>query len=793
MFKPKRVIILTLVIMFMAFSCSGPESDQPLLTAEVPLHLEEHLEAASIEGSEVPEDILAPVEWRFDEPQSEWKPVVPLDPRWKPVRIEHTVDSIRLTLTKANLRYGGGIYVSVPDWKREDWAYVQVRARTTDNVRFLNIAYNLGEKSGPLGQISYYGDEMDVIKDGSVQTYMLRVDKMYRRLEDPWRNLVIWFNTFDDVKDPVSIDILSVSVIPKEAIYAAEPVGVKTEFRGIAYRRALYTHAPSRLKYRVRVPKRGRIDFGLGVARNDPPVTFKVSVELKSGEVIILFDETFRDNSRWSQRSIDLSEMAGKIVTLILENESERTGSVALWTAPTLSGEKTTDKPNVIFYVIDGGGADHMSVYGYNRRTTPNLERLAAEGAVFEHAYSNCTFTKASNPSFMTSLYNSVLGGYRTDSDPLPDQAVPMAEHFHGAGYQTAIFASNPYCGTLSSLDRGVDTLRDAEYSASSKELQSDFWMWRENYPAEPFWVHFQTMDVHVPLDTEPPFAGLFINADRRETYWDRQLRSSFSRQKLLEAKRDLYDEAMAHNDYQIGRMVERLKATGEWDHTLFIVAADHGHQAAGLHDLLSPDIRWTWPVRGPLFHPILTRIPLIVVWPERIAPGQSFSHPVSMIDILPTILELCDLSAPEIIQGQSLAPLLLGKKGWEPRPVILDEFFFDSRTGGLSGHIDVIDGRWGASLEIDHGRQTGNKPFFGKVLSSPQRQAPVILYDLWNDPHCLHSLHEERPDLIKKYTRFLQAKWKEHRELAKRFTRSEQINLTAEQLRSLRSLGYIR
>jgi arylsulfatase A-like enzyme len=301
-------------------------------------------------------------------------------------------------------------------------------------------------------------------------------------------------------------------------------------------------------------------------------------------------------------------------------------------------------------------------------------------------------------------------------------------------------------------------------------------------------------MDVHVPLDTEqPPFAGLFISADRRETFKDRQLRSSFSRQKRLEAIRDLYDEAMVHNDYQIGRLVERLKATGEWDHTLFIVAADHGHRAAGLPDLLSPDIRGFSRGRGPLFRPSLTRIPLIVVWPEHIAPGQRFSHPVSMIDILPTILELCDLSAPEIIQGQSLAPLLIGKEGWEPRPVILDEFFFDSRTGGLSGHIDVIDGRWGASLEIDHGKQTGNESFYGKVLPSAQRQAPMILYDLWNDPHCLHSLHEEQPGLIKKYTEFLQKKWKEHQELAKRYTRTEQINLTSEQLRSLRSLGYIR
>lgn len=91
MFKPKGVMFLTLVIMLMAFSCSGPKSDQTLLTAELPLHLEEHLEAVSIKGSEVPEDIPAPVEWRFDEPQPDWKPAKPIQPQIqavKPVRVD---------------------------------------------------------------------------------------------------------------------------------------------------------------------------------------------------------------------------------------------------------------------------------------------------------------------------------------------------------------------------------------------------------------------------------------------------------------------------------------------------------------------------------------------------------------------------------------------------------------------------------------------------------------------------------------------------------------------------------
>ena len=75
-----------------------------------------------------------------------------------------------------------------------------------------------------------------------------------------------------------------------------------------------------------------------------------------------------------------------------------------------------------------------MSVYGYNRRTTPNLERLAAQGALFEHAYSNSSWTLPSTASFMTALHNSVMGGTLNWNDGVPEQAVTMAEHMHRAG-----------------------------------------------------------------------------------------------------------------------------------------------------------------------------------------------------------------------------------------------------------------------------------------------------------------------------------------------------------------------
>ena len=165
-------------------------------------------------------------------------------------------------------------------------------------------------------------------------------------------------------------------------------------------------------------------------------------------------------------------------------------------------------------------------------------------------------------------------------------------------------------------------------------------------------------------------------------------------------------------------------------------------------------------------------------VWPGHIEGGQRIAHPVSMIDVLPTLLDLVGLPPAEIAQGQSLAPLMLGREGWEPRPVILDEF-----SRGRSGTIEVVDGRWGASLEINP-RQ--------RQPPEERRPSPLLLYDLWNDPMALWSLHEERPDLVEKYTAFLEEQFEAHMALSQFFTPSGEVELTPEQLQTLRTLGYI-
>lgn len=803
--RPGRWVAV-LSIALLAGACEARREPGPaILAAGRPLHLEEHVASARIEGSAVPADLPAAVEWSFDRERPEWKPVVPLFPGSGPAGVTYTDGALRCTLNQATTQgssYGrifrGGVYVDLPDWNWQDWAYIVVRARTAGPI-MLTTYFNRRERPGELffeyEPFLYRGEAVRLINDGKVHNYLIRADWSNWGVTGSWKQLGFFVSS----PVPTSFDLLSVSVIPKEALYAKERAGVVTEPREELYRRSLYLHAPGRIDYQVEVPEAGRLDFSLGVLRDDVPVTFRVTVAAE-GRRRVVFEEASSRRKQWGQRSVDLAPWAGRRITLGLAAASARAGTVALWGSPTLSGRRRADgPPNVILYVMDAAGAEYISAYGYHRRTTPNLERLAALGALFERAYSNSTWSKPSTASFMTSLQHSVLGGYATPADPLPEKAETMAQLLHAAGFQTGVFTSNTWCGIMSSLERGVDTLRETvvgNNATSSREVQESFWRWREAYPGEPYWVHFQTTDVHWPWEAVPPIAGVFLSRAGRAALHDMERRlgeaeggigrswalrasselfdkAGVDRQAYFDAVRGAYDEALAHNDLQLGRLVERLKAQGEWEHTLLIVTADHGDwPGLGWFDVWNPE------ARVPYLNPFITRVPLVVVWPERIQPGQRFREPVSLLDLLPTVLELTGQPRPGHLQGQSLAPLLLGRPGWQPRPVILDEFNADPKTGKLTGAIEIVDGRWGASLAV--GEET--------IAGGP----PLLLYDLWEDPYCLRSLHAERPKLAAGYKSRLERQLREHLALGKRFTRSDDGMLGNEQLEALRSLGYI-
>ena len=795
---------LPVCILVALVSACGDQAGPPVLTADMPLHLEDHLDAAVVEGSELPSDPLATVQWHFDEPQPDWKRLEPTG------AIERTTDALRVNLLEnPNGTFGGGVYLELPDWHEDGWSHVIVRTRTSGNVRDFGIFRNRAELAPgePWGLPRRLLVSSPPIPDGLVHTYRIPLQSSSESTI-PWQRLGLAVRA----DEPGTLDILSATLVPRDAVYAEAGAGTGSEVRELLRRRVLYSHAPARLEYRVRIPEGGRLDFAPSVVPG-APVTFRVTANAAGEEPTTLYEESFTDTDRWAQRSVDLSHLAGRTVSLGLEADAERPGTVALWATPTLSGARATDKPNIIFYVIDGGWADDMSVYGYNRRTTPNLERLAAEGAVFERAYSNASATSMSTPSFMTSLPFSALGTSGPNQyQALPVEALTMAERLHGAGYLTGVFTSNPNAGAPSGLDRGVDLMRDdyvrRDYT-SSVELHESYWDWRDAFSAEPYWAHFQTTDVHEyeggRLTPVPPFSGMYVTAGRRREFyeeWERFYQSrgtrnwdgamfasggleaaGIDRVGFFETMRGLYDESLAHQDYQIGQLVDRLRGRGEWENTLLIVAADHAIEAAlwDLGALLQDTMPPEWS--RSLLRASITRVPLILVWPGHIRGGQRFDDPVSMIDVLPTVLDLVGLPMPDVAQGQSLAPLLRGEPGWMPRPVIFDDGFWPDETGDLQGLLDMIDGRWGASMWV------------GPPSDDPaeRRPWPVLVFDVWADPWALRPINEQRPDLVEKYTTLLEEQLKAHQALAARFTPGAELALTPEQIERLRSLGYIR
>jgi arylsulfatase A-like enzyme len=797
------------ILVLLNLGCADASSRPSLLTADMPLHLEDHLDAATVEGSEVSADLFQPVEWHFDEPQPGWKatPPEPL-PAPRPATVSQTEDALRITLGPSTLIPNGelvvgGVYVDVPEWDHRAWAHAVVRTRSSGPGN-IELAFNVwdperlpDEESADLWEMNGEGFSL-LAGNGTVQTHQLLL-----RPRHPWEGLIQQFGVNIWADDPIDVEILSITVVPQAALYA-DRSGITTVRLGDRIQSAIWGHAPGRLEYRISVPEGPRLDLAFGLFREDQPVTFRVDVAPSGGASEALLEEILTDPSSWIQHTLDLSAYAGQQVTIGLEMEADSAGAVGFWGAPTLSGSRTSGKPNVIFYVIDAAGADWMSLYGYNLRTTPFLERLAGEAVVFENAYSNATSTPLSTPSYMTSLLYSAIDRFRSYYDKIPDGVTTMAQHFGTGGYQTGVFVSNPFAATAVGLERGVDLVRVIDPpvpAVSSEYLHRAFWDWREAYPGTPFWAHFQTTDVHGPLLPTAPFSGLFITPERRADYdeWltmdsEDRAAAGITGEQIVLARSALYSEGMAHQDHHLERFVARLKAEGQWENTILVIASDHGVTAGT--GIAVPG----HPRDAPHIHPFATHVPLMFVWPGRIVGGRRIRAPVSMIDVLPTLLDLTGLPQPELRQGHSLAPLLLGQvteAEWETHPLFVDVLVTDQISGELVGNIEVIDGRWGAALCLRpddpeaevRGAGTGD----GLTDCTETVRERLLVYDLWDDPLLERPINEERPDLVDRYTKLLETQVEVNAVIRELISgRGQSVVLRPEDLEILRSLGYI-
>lgn len=355
----------------------------------------------------------------------------------------------------------------------------------------------------------------------------------------------------------------------------------------------------------------------------------------------------------------------------------------------TSCGPRTPEyRPSIVLITIDTIRTDHMSLYGYERETTPEIDAFFADGAVFDRAYATTSYTPASVVSFLTGLYPQ-HHGVRYFLQPVEDDVESLARWLGDDGYETAAFVSNinlrgAWIGLDAHFDHYDDLMLEREKHRvvfeRSAEPNTDAaleWLQGRDDPERPFflWVHY--IDPHGPYTPPEPLvrefshdAPLPIDPERVPEYQrDPEVRDG--REYV-----DRYDEEIAHMDAQIGRLLRGLEAYTDPAETLYALTADHGEI------LMEVD---PWFSHGKNVHEPAVRAPLAFRGPG-IAPRRD-ATPVSIVDVPPTILGALGRRMPKGLDGVPLA------KETPARPIFVDSEV-EYNTGWWKGVVEG-DTKW--------------------------------------------------------------------------------------------------
>lgn len=350
--------------------------------------------------------------------------------------------------------------------------------------------------------------------------------------------------------------------------------------------------------------------------------------------------------------------------------------------------------PNVLLLVLDAVRSDHLSCYGHDRETTPNVDRLAREGLRFENAFANSNWTGASHAAMFTGLLPSESGVHGDDMT-LPGDVQTLAEGARDAGYRTFATSAGLHVTGERGYDRGFDRFHDtyrarpsADFAgtllrdpSARRQLLFSATRGHDNYTRykadrfdrwleageEPFFAFMNWTTAHNPYDPPRPYKSLFCDELDRPRYEfleralaalgrDGESLASFDVDRLrelswdypvvagemeptraeLDVVRAWYDGAIRYLDDRLGEILGRLEERSLLEDTYVIVTADHG-ELFGEHGLEKHHYS--------LYEELL-RVPLVVRPPS----GESAvrTDPVSLVDLYPTVLDVCGASAPD-------------------------------------------------------------------------------------------------------------------------------------------------
>ena len=354
---------------------------------------------------------------------------------------------------------------------------------------------------------------------------------------------------------------------------------------------------------------------------------------------------------------------------------------------------------NVVLITLDTLRADHLGAYGNTNVPTPNLDQLAREGVVFEQAMTVAPLTLPAHSSIMTGQFPPRHGVRDNGGFFLGPEQVTMAEVLSAQGFASGATVGAFVLDSKWGLDQGFATYQDdfdlAKFKTMSlsgirrpgNEVVDMALKWMDGVAGQRFfsWLHFY--DPHAPYRAPEPYGSQYQD----HPYWG----------------------AVAFTDVQVGRVLTYLKDRGLADRTIVIVSGDHG-ESLGEHGE---------DTHGFFVYESSMHVPMIIHAPFSNTAGRRVTQPVRTVDILPTLLDLLQVTAPDSLAGISLAPLMAGAREIPNVP---------------------MEGYGEAMYPLHHygwSELTATRSDRYKLIDAPRPE----LYDLERDPKEQTNIFEER------------------------------------------------
>jgi arylsulfatase A-like enzyme len=436
--------------------------------------------------------------------------------------------------------------------------------------------------------------------------------------------------------------------------------------------------------------------------------------------------------------------------------------------------DRSKDPSHVLLITIDTLRVDHLSCYGYDRNTSPNIDKLASEGVRFERAYTTIPLTGPAHLSLLTSRYPQEHGATNNGVAVAGEaKVVFLPQIFRKHGYHAGAFISAwPLTGRLTHLNRWFDdydeTLTRRYKLFNSSRYAEDVtplvvrWLERNAHRHFFLWVHY--FDPHSPYEQRNGFAPR-ANGAQAPAYaaQDADMRDRIAR----------YDSEIAYTDAHVGILLGTLDRLNLRNSTLVVLAADHG-ESLGEHGYVG---------HGRHLYEDIVHVPLIFRLPGVVAPGKTIPQRVSLLDVAPTVVDLTGRPAKadlhKAFAGRSLAAVLTSGGTLAPRSIRYltfggEKLFFPRWLSWL----------WMPNSELPSriGREDGNR----KLIWSPEEES-LAIFDTAQDPWEIKPRVVGAENAAYKSETVLLARWFKATDTA-----SGTAVLSKRDVEVLRSLGYL-